>query len=186
MTQVNAGDILDARELRTIHGKPVRVPDPELLVHLQFRRYAGCPVCNLHLRSIAQRHDDILAAGIREVAVFHSKAETMLELQGQLPFAAVADPEKRLYAEFGVQKLSPLAALNPRSWLIAGRALTSAPSLRGVMGRGEKKMGLPAEFLIGTDGRVLAARYGKHLDDHWQVDDLLTLARLGVPSAGGG
>ncbi|WP_259464520.1 hypothetical protein [Streptomyces sp. TLI_171] len=26
------------------------------LLHLQFRRFAGCPVCNLHLRSFAVRH----------------------------------------------------------------------------------------------------------------------------------
>src|SRR5579863_4948580 len=117
MTQVNAGDILDARELRTIHGKPVRVPDPERLVHIQFRRYAGCPVCNLHLRSIASRHPDLVGAGIREVVVFHSTAETMLEFQGQLPFAAVADPERKIYADFGADRKMPsTAALNPRTW----------------------------------------------------------------------
>jgi hypothetical protein len=55
----------------------------------------------------------------------------MRKFPGQLPFAAVADPGKRLYAEFGVRQLSPLAALNPRSWLIASRALASAPLAGG-------------------------------------------------------
>jgi len=27
----------------------------------------------------------------------------MLEFQGELPFAAIADPDKKLYAEFGVE-----------------------------------------------------------------------------------
>jgi peroxiredoxin len=176
MTQVNAGDVLTSRELTTIHGKPVRVPDAGRLVHLQFRRYAGCPVCNLHLRSIARRHDDVLAAGILEVVVFHSTAETMLEFQGQLPFAAIADPQKKLYAEFGVRKMSPLAALNPHSWLVAARALTRTPSLRGVTGKGEEHLGLSAELLMSPEGRILAVKYGKHVDDHWSVDELLDLA----------
>jgi hypothetical protein len=102
MTQFTAGDAVRRHDLVTIHGKPVRIPDPDLLVHLQFRRYSGCPVCNLHMRSVAARHDEILAAGIREVAVFHSDPDTMLGFQGWLPFAAVADPAKALYAEFGV------------------------------------------------------------------------------------
>jgi peroxiredoxin len=181
VNEVKAEDVLNRRELVDIHGDLVRVPDLRRLVHLQFRRYAGCPVCNLHLRSIALRHDQILAAGIREVVVFHSSAETMLGFQGGLPFAAIADPEKKRYAEFGVQKMSPMAALmaalSPRSWRAAGRALMRAPSLRGAAGRGEEHLGLPADFLIGPDGRVLAARYGKYVDDQWSVDELLDLAK---------
>jgi hypothetical protein len=180
MTQLSVGDILDPREPVTIHGMPVRIPDTELSVHLQFRRYAGCPVCNLHLRSIARRHEEVLAAGIREVVVFHSSAKTMLEFQGELPFAAIADPEKKLYAEFGVEKMSHMtalkAALTPRSWRAAGRALTRAPNLCGAAGKGEDHLGLPADFLIGPDGRVLAAKYGEYVDDQWSVDELLYLA----------
>src|ERR1700735_4834255 len=115
MTRLRKGDALDHGELTTIHDSAVQVPDAELLVHLQFRRYAGCPVCNLHLRSVAGRHNELVAAGIGEVVVFHSTAQTMLEFQGQLPFAAIADPAKKLYAEFGVEKMPPTAALNPRS-----------------------------------------------------------------------
>jgi peroxiredoxin len=188
VNEVKAEDVLNRRELVDIHGDLVRVPDLRRLVHLQFRRYAGCPVCNLHLRSIALRHDEILAAGIHEVVVFHSSAETMLGFQGGLPFAAIADPEKKLYAEFGVEKMSPMAALmaalSPRSWRAAGRALMRAPSLRGAAGRGAEHLGLPADFLIGPDGRVLAARYGKYVDDQWSVDELLDLAKNTQQMAG--
>jgi hypothetical protein len=52
-------------ELLSVTGEQIHVPDPEHLVHLQFRRFAGCPICNLHLQSIVQRHDEIAAAGIR-------------------------------------------------------------------------------------------------------------------------
>jgi hypothetical protein len=90
MTQLHTGDLLGPHDLTTISGEPTPVPDSGRLVHLQFRRYAGCPVCNLHLRS--------------------------------------------------------------------------------------QHMGLPADFLVGRDGRIVAAKYGRRVDDHWSVDELLGLA----------
>ena len=176
MTEVNVGNLLKHRELVTIHGEPVQVPEPERLVHLQFRRYAGCPICNMHLRSITLRHEEILAAGIREVVVFHSSAETMLEFQGELPFAVIADPDKKLYVEFGVES-SPKSVLNPRAPLAGFRARSVVHSVRGAMGIGEKHLGLPADLLIAPDGLVLAAKYGKYASDQWSVDELLDLAK---------
>jgi peroxiredoxin len=176
MTEANVGNVVKHRELVTIHGEPVQIPEPERLVHLQFRRYAGCPICNMHLHSITQHHEQIVAAGIREVVVFHSSAEAMLEFQGELPFAALADPDKKLYAEFGVESsLKPV--LNPRAPLAGFRARGVVDSVRGAMGIGETHLGLPADFLIAPDGVVLAAKHGKHASDQWSVDDLLDLAR---------
>ena len=88
--------------------------------------------------------------------MFHSSAETMLEFQGELPFAVIADPDKKLYAEFGVES-SLKAVLNPRAPLAGFRARSVVHSVRGAMGIGEKHLGLPAEFLIAPDGVVLAA-----------------------------
>jgi peroxiredoxin len=177
MAQLKIGDVVRQLESTAIRGKAVRIPDAGRLTHLQFRRYAGCPACNVHLRSVARRHDEVVAAGIQEIVVFHLRRETMLDFQGELPFAAIADPEKKLYAEFGVGQMTWLSAFDPRSWRAVYRALTRSPSLRGAMGKGEEHMGLPADFLIGSDGAILAAKYGEYVDDHWSVDDLLALAR---------
>jgi hypothetical protein len=38
-------------------------------------------------------------------------------------------------------------------------------------------MGLPADFLIGRDGAILAVKYGEFVDDHWSVDEILARAR---------
>jgi peroxiredoxin len=158
-------------------------------VHLQFRRFAGCPICNLHLRSVVRRHDEIVAAGVREVVVFHSGADELGENAEGLPFAVIADPDKRLYAEFGVES-SARSLLDPRVWPTIVRAVARstvriirrqdrAPSLRPTGGR----YGLPGDFLIGPDGRVLAAKYGAHADDQWSVDELLALVRAERGSA---
>jgi peroxiredoxin len=181
--KIAAGDIITPRHLMTITSAPVELPAADRLTHLQFRRYAGCPICNLHLQSIARRHDEITAAGITEVAVFHSRVEDMLPHQGQLPFAVISDPARALYAEFGVE-LSPRAVLHPRAWTAPLKPRTYPMILRAVLAggspaprHGDSILGLPADFLIDPDGQVRAAHYGRLANDQWSVDQLLELAR---------
>lgn len=170
-----------ARELVTVHGAPVRLPDPQRLVHLQFRRFAGCPVCNLHLRSFVVRHAEVVAAGVHEVILFHSKVADLRPHVADLPFDVVADPEKKLYREFGVESAAR-SLLHPRAWPWILRAVAAAlpdlvrkrrpaPPVNPDGGR----FGLPADFLIGQDGRVLASHHGTHVYDQWSVDELLNL-----------
>ena len=140
-------------------------------------------MCSLHLRSFASRHRELAAAGIREVAVFHAPAAELRPHVADLPFAVIADPGKRLYAEFGVES-ARRALLAPRAWPAIARGVAAslwgivrhrrpAPALRPHGGR----FGLPADFLIAPDGRVLAVKYGEHASDHWPVSDVLALAR---------
>jgi hypothetical protein len=191
--RLERGDALTPRLLETIAGGSISVPDSERPVHLQLRRFAGCPICSLHLRSIAQRHGEIAAAGIREVVVFHSPPDEFLGTETDLPFDVVPDPERRLYAELGVEP-SARAVLDPRAWgaIVRGLSRTmgavtrkeqSAPASQPSGGR----LGRPADFLIGSDGRVLACKYGAHAYDQWSVDELLTIVRdLGATDAEGG
>jgi len=168
------GDVVPATALETIHGKPLQLPDAgSRWVHLQFRRFAGCPVCNFHLLTFARRQGELAAAGIREVVLFHSSAQEMRKYQAQLPFDCVADPAKAHYRRFGVET-SRLAFLHPRvfwsglRWVLAtGRFYRKAEN--GITG-------LPADVLIDARGTVVAVKYGGHADDHWEVDELLALA----------
>ena len=109
------GAVLSLQALEDLHGQPVQVPDPALRIHLQLRRFAGCPVCNLHLQSFARRHAELTRAGIREVVAFHSSAEVLRAHAGGFPFAVIADPAKRLYAALGAEA-APRALLDPRAW----------------------------------------------------------------------
>ena len=179
-----AGAVVPHRTLTSLRGESIDLPDPRALTHLQFRRFAGCPVCDLHLQSIAKRHAELAAAGVREVVLFHSTAaELRAHGADRLPFPVIADPNKQLYYELGVES-GARALLDPRAWLYIARAIARtswailcgrarAPSLRPRGGR----YGLPADFLLASDGRVLACHYGSHAYDQWSVDDVLTLAR---------
>ncbi|WP_336317901.1 peroxiredoxin-like family protein [Streptomyces lavendofoliae] len=180
--QLTPGSTVGPRSLTPVCGPPVAVPAADRLVHLQFRRFAGCPVCNLHLRSVVRRHDEIEAAGVREVVVFHSPAEELREYAAGLPFALVADPAKRLYAEFGVESAGR-ALGDPRAWPHILRAVlrSTVMLVRGREGlpsrqQPQGRLGLPADLLLAPDGTVLAVKYGEHAYDQWSVDELLALA----------
>ena len=175
---LNTGDRVNARTLTTIEGAAVALPAADGLLHLQFRRFAGCPICSLHMHEVASRHDEITTAGIAEVVVFHSSAERLRRYQADLPFAVVADPDRKLYQEFGVQN-SIRGVLNRNVARAVGRGMRetrSARSLAGSLGPTENHLGMPADFLIAPDGAVVARKYGEHADDQWSVDELLRLA----------
>lgn len=157
--------------VETLSHGAVQIPG-STFTHLQFRRFAGCPVCNLHLRTFAKSQQQLTDAGIRTVAFFHSSAESMLPFQSDLPFAVVPDAERVWYAKFGVER-SAAAMLHPSALWAAMRGATSvkANPLRGEGGSN----GLPADFLIDANGRLVAVKYGAHADDAWSVDDVCAL-----------
>lgn len=181
MPTIDAGDTIERRTLATITGAPIEIPSGEGLLHLQFRRFAACPICTLHLREVARRRDEIAAAGVTEVVIFHSSAELLRRYQSDLPFAVVADPNRVLYDEFGVEK-SMRAVTDTKVARAIGRSALQIRSPRAAIGSmtlKESHLGLPADFLVGPDGAVRARKYGTHADDQWSVDELLGLAVAG-------
>jgi peroxiredoxin len=175
--KIKPGAVVLAFKVTDIHGKFVAVPDPKTKwVHLQFRRFAGCPICNLHVREFVQRHAELTAAGIEEVVVYHSPQSSLLPYQGNFPFAVIADPQKELYAQFGVGT-SMFAILDVRAWPAIIKGATASDKPKGDPEGGP--FGRPADFLISPDGKVVASHYGRHAFDQWSVDELLRIAKQG-------
>lgn len=177
------GESVQKRFIDVVTGPPVAIPAPGGRTHLQFRRFAGCPICHLHLRNFANRHHELAAAGLTEVAFFHSPDSELRGYQSLLPFAVVADPERIYYREFGVE-VGPRSVAHPRALWSAMRGYAKIAANRrdpanvGVgMGDGSTHLGLPADFLIHPDGTLAAVKYGRHADAQWSVDQLLEIIR---------
>jgi peroxiredoxin len=75
------GDTIPATTLESVTGESITLPDPDRLLHLQFRRFVDCPICNTHIAELRRRAREIEAAGIREVIVFHSSASSIRSYQ---------------------------------------------------------------------------------------------------------
>ncbi len=172
------GQQFPALQTTSIHGKQINIPADNNWVHLQFRRFAGCPICNLHLQSFLHRHQDIKAAGIVEVVVFHSSKAELLPYQGRFPFDVIGDPDKKLYRQYGVTA-SISAILNLRAWAasLKGNLAKDKPKLPLIPNGG--MLGLPADFLIAPDGTIKAVHCGHHAYDQWSVDEVLDLQARG-------
>jgi len=160
--------------LDAVDGTSIAVPDPGHIVHLHFSRFADCPICNLHIAEMRSRAGELETAGVRQLAVFHSPAEHVRAYRADMPFALIADPEREIYQRFGVGT-SRRALLHPRAvrrLINEARAGNRAREAHGGI------HGLPADFLIAPDGRLLLANYGSHAEDNVPVQRILdTVAR---------
>ncbi len=176
MAKLVPGETIKPFAVTDMRGNKVQVPGAEQsLTHLQFRRFAGCPICNLHLRLVVQRRDEINAAGIQEIVFFHSDAEALREHESHLPLPVIPDAERKWYREFGVE--TSLAGLFHPKTVAAAFSGLSFKNLLPALSPKEEHTGLPADFLLDQKGKVLAAKYGTHASDQWTVDEILELAR---------
>jgi peroxiredoxin len=166
------GDMLPTTAMEAVTGETINLPDPKRLVHLQFRRFVDCPMCNTHVAELKKRAREIEAAGIKEVLVFHSSPKSIRSYQKDVPFLMVGDPKKVFYKEFGVETSLGFMSLNALWAAMRGLAhghfglrLSGGP------------LGLPADFLIAPSGRIKAVKYGTDAYDQWSVDELLTFSK---------
>lgn len=175
-SKIVVGQQFPQLQAKNIHGAEVSIPCVETWTHLQFRQFAGCPVCNLHLQSVIARHQEIVEAGIREVVIFHSSDTELLPYQGHFPFDVIGDTTKALYRKYGVES-SISAFLSLKAWAasLKGNLRKDKPEMKGMPNGGI--FGLPADVLMSSDGLVKAVHYGAHAYDQWTVDELLELRR---------
>jgi peroxiredoxin len=174
MAKIKTGDFIVPQKFQTISESQVDVPATQQVTHIQFRRFASCPICNLHIHTFVERHLDLVANGIQEVVVFHSTQDEMLKYGSDFPFAMIADPAKEIYKAFGIES-SVMSIINPAAWASGVTGLLKFKQFPYEKGQG--LFGLPADFLIVKTGEVVAVKYGTHADDHWEVDEVITQAR---------
>lgn len=110
-------------------------------VLLVFYRGSWCPFCVSELRGLASVHDELMQSGVQIVAVSVdpiSKTSTAAERLG-LRFPLLSDTERTAIRAYGL--------------VHAGG------------GPGGEDVALPAQFLIGRDGRILWRRLAGRIQD---------------------
>lgn len=143
---------------------------------LKFYRFATCPVCNLHMHQFIQEYDKVTAEGLTTVVFYHSPGEKLAETRDvAAPFDLVADPDKRIFAKYGVERglrgfVSPAVMRAYAKALAAGYAPGLFTSDGGLTGN-------PADFIVDESGRIALARYGKHYADSLDASDVVAAWR---------
>lgn len=161
--------------LERFRGKPVL---------LMFFRYASCPMCNLRLHDFAREYPRLHANGLSAVAFFHSPAGAIRRNAGRkhYGFPLVPDPAQKIYRDFAVET-SWSGFL--KSMVLPGFYRDWIRSMRyGFWGGADPQMtGMPADFLVGPDGRLLLVHYGNDIGDHLPLPDI-EMAIAGLPARG--
>lgn len=138
---------------------------------LSFYRYASCPLCNLRVHELAQRHANLRARGLDMLAIFQSPSEKMRQYVGvqHTPFPLIPDPDQTLYALYGVGHswtgfLKAWATRLPE----IGRSVVGQGYLPGSVEGGIHR--IPADFVIDPCGQIVEAYYGHDIGDHLPVE----------------
>jgi thioredoxin-dependent peroxiredoxin len=165
-----------------IGGKTIRLSDYRgRYLLLSFYRYASCPFCNLRVHELMQHLVEFDQRGLSLVAVFQSAREGIREHVGKQrpPFPIIPDPGHSMYRSYRVE--TSLQGLLLGLTLGMGKAL-KAMGQGFLPGRMEGSITLvPADFLIGPDGTILLAFYGKDISDHLPIE--IILQQLGAQRA---
>lgn len=164
----DTADFLDAPvSLKSLRGRRIM---------LSFYRYASCPLCNLRMHELIRNYPR-LQPDIELVAVFQSPADSIRQYVGRqdAPFPVVADPERQLYARYGLESSwGGFFGSFLRSPLQPVKAMANGY----LPGKVEGPMNaLPADFLIDEKGVVQLAYYGRDIGDHLPLEQVLAFAR---------
>jgi thioredoxin-dependent peroxiredoxin len=126
--------------------------------------------------------------GLNLIAIFESspeRAQTYLD-RLHAPFPVIVDPARELYGAYGLEA-SPFSLL--RAMMVRSSVLRAARSLHLSAGANLMEMSgkadgafsrLPGDFLIGPDGRIQLAHYGRGAGDFLLFRELETAA-FGAP-----
>jgi len=157
-------------------------------VLLSFNRAAACPFCSVRTYHLIQRAPLYQRMGLNLIAFFESSPERAHSYLDQLraPYPVIVDTTRDLYGAYGLET-SPFALL----WAMIARVpvlraarrldLSAGASLMELSGKVDGAFSrLPGDFLIGPDGRIQLARYGRDAGDFLLFRDLETAA-FGAP-----
>jgi peroxiredoxin len=126
-------------------------------------------MCNLRLHDFAREYPRLQERGLEVVAFFHSSAPRIrAHAGGRYSFPLVADPEFRVYGSYGVETSWPrllFSMARPSFYVDWLRSLR----YRFWGGIAWQMAKMPADFLIGPDGRIVTAHYGRDIGDHLPV-----------------
>jgi len=165
-----------------ILGRPIRLENYRgRAVLVSFYRFASCPFCNLRVHRLIQKQPEFERRGLDLIAVFQSSAANILKHVGQQdpPFPIIADPEKTLYARYGIEASGwAVARAAVRRMGDAARAVAMGFTPKDI--DGDKDL-IPGDFLIDAEGIVRIAYYGRDIGDHLPLERIETWLDVAGP-----
>lgn len=142
---------------------------------ISFYRFASCPFCNLRVRELVKRRGE-LPDSFAIVAVFDSPLDNLRRYTADhaAPFPILADEQGLASARYGIEESV--------GGMLRGMVLRMPTLMRGMFAgyvpttvKGSLTR-MPADFLVGADGTILRALYGRDEGDHLPFEAIAEFA----------
>jgi peroxiredoxin len=146
-------------------------------VLIKFHRFSGCPVAQWQINEFIARQNELNAAGIATIVFLHSSTQKIKsnfkEVAG---LHIIPDKQKVFYKRFE-SEFSWKSLLSINSW-----RFTFASFFHGYYPHFNKFeggiVGIPSDFLLDEQGRIMEQHYGKNFGDSWSVSDVLSKSQI--------
>jgi peroxiredoxin len=170
-----------------IYGRQVTLRDyTGRFLLLAFYRAAVCPLCSIRTLHLVNRYGEYRRNGLDIVVFVESSTGQAHKYLDRLraPFPIVADLQRSIYALYGLERSLPAALLPLVTRIATYREAWSkrvgGNPFQNVLDMDGHMSSLPADFLIGPDGRIFTAYYGRDAGDFLlfsEIDRLLANAQ---------
>jgi thioredoxin-dependent peroxiredoxin len=164
-----------------IYGREVKLSDFKgKKIILSFNRNVNCPFCNRRVHQIMGKNYKLKNAGVQLVFLFESSNEKLLSSvfhEGISPWPIAGDPDKKVYKQYGVEQ-STLKMMKTMFTSSVGQAKKDTKELNLPEDKDASMNLIPADFFIDENFKIVRAHYGKHLDDHVEIEELKAFASI--------
>jgi thioredoxin-dependent peroxiredoxin len=171
MQTLSVGQDAPRWSTQDLTGAPIALEDfagkPLLLA---FHRFAACPLCNLRTDQLIQYYPIWHSKGLEVVTFFQSQPENIQRFVERYrpPFQVVADPDRVIYNQYGIENSTM-------------KAMLAMPKVIGALRKGYgndfqqdgDQALIPGDFLINPDLTIHTAHYGRSAADHLSIREIV-------------
>ena len=164
-----------------IYGNTFRLSDLRgKKIVIGFYRNVACPFCNRRVHQLMLNNIKLRKSNAAIVFLFESSNEKLKKSafhKGVSPWPLIGDPEQQVYKKYGVGT----SVLKMMRTFVSSDVMGAMKNAKenGYPMEKDKDASMamiPADFFINENFVIERAHYGKHMDDHVPLDDLLTFA----------
>ena len=146
-------------------------------VLIKFHRFSGCPVAQWQIHELIKKQNELNAAGIETIVFMHSSLKKILSNFKEVPGLHIISDRKKIFYQLFHSQFSWKTLFSLASWHI-----TFASIFHGYFPQFNKFeggiIGIPSDFFLDEQRRIVDLNYGKHLGDSWTVSEVLSKQQL--------
>jgi len=167
--------------LKDIYGNSIQLQSfkgKKLLV--SFFRDVSCPFCNLRIRDLSKKREQLEAQGLYMIFFFESTPDQLNNSpfhKKASPIPLIGDPEMTTYKKFGVeQSTTKLLKTFLQGGIMKAKKDTKDFNIPDKKEKHTTLNLIPADFLIDENLVIQKAYYGEHLRDHLPTSEIVSFA----------